>query len=223
MISRCSALTDQPSVDELGGPASRAARGASASRRAGRSCPACATSPWPKCHRQTRLTITRAVSGWSGSRQPVGQLQPAAPVRRQRRLRRRRRGRPGTAAATTWPGRQVVAADAGPATSADLRPRSRPSRTAAPGRPSPARPARRSQLLQPAGPSHGRRRLRPVSALSRSLQPARPRPVVVGLRARRLRPAAAERVLVPPGDLRERLHRLACCGRCRPGRSSPPA
>ena len=40
------------------------------------------TSPRPNRCSQTRLTITRAVSGLSGRREPVGQLQPAARRRR---------------------------------------------------------------------------------------------------------------------------------------------
>ena len=37
------------------------------------------TRPSPKCHCQTRLTITRAVSGFVCRRDPAGQLAPAAP------------------------------------------------------------------------------------------------------------------------------------------------
>ena len=66
MIRRCSALIDQPLGHERARPGGRAARDASAGRSAGRSRWACATSGAPKWCIQTRLTITRAVSGLSG-------------------------------------------------------------------------------------------------------------------------------------------------------------
>ena len=64
-MSRCSFLTDQPSSMKRRRPGSRATRDASAARRAGRSRSASAPGRWPKWCSQTRLTMTRAVSGLS--------------------------------------------------------------------------------------------------------------------------------------------------------------
>ncbi len=70
-------------------PASRAAPGASAARRGRRSRSAWRTMPRPKWCCQRRLTITRAVSGLSGSATQLRQRQPAAGAARRRRLDRR--------------------------------------------------------------------------------------------------------------------------------------
>ena len=63
MISRCIALRLQPSRDELGRPASRAARDGWAVRPAGRSRWRSRPGRVPKWYCQSRLTITRASAG----------------------------------------------------------------------------------------------------------------------------------------------------------------
>ena len=92
MISRCIGLRLQPSADELGRPASRAARdgdGRSPSRPKSLEV---ATSPRPKWYCQSRLTITRVGQRVVGPGQPAGQGRPPAG-----RVGRRRR------AARSWP------------------------------------------------------------------------------------------------------------------------
>ena len=66
MIRRCIALIDQPPSTNR--RASQSSRGGLAGRspRAPKLSVVC-TSPWPKCQRQIRLTITRLVSGCAGS------------------------------------------------------------------------------------------------------------------------------------------------------------
>ena len=66
MISRCSGLSRQPLGDELGGEPVEQLGVGRARRPACRSCSASGRCPRPKWCCQTRLAITRAVSGFSG-------------------------------------------------------------------------------------------------------------------------------------------------------------
>ena len=97
MCFRSRADRRRPSARPARAPASRAARGASAGRRGCRSRSAWPTIPRPKWCCQSRLTITRAVSGWSGRGQPLRQVEPrssassAAPASDARERRRHRR------------------------------------------------------------------------------------------------------------------------------------
>ena len=61
------ALTDQPPLDEPPGQPVEQLGLRRGARRAAPKLSGDRTSPWPKCHCQIRLTITRLVSGWSGS------------------------------------------------------------------------------------------------------------------------------------------------------------
>ena len=80
-ISRCIALRLQPCRDELDGqPVEQL--GCVGGAPALPKLSSVATMPAPKWCFQTRLTTTRAVSGWSGRGQPAGERQPPAGRRR---------------------------------------------------------------------------------------------------------------------------------------------
>ena len=87
-ISLCSALTSQPDSTKLDGQPVEQLRDASGSSPARRSPRSVSTMPRPKCICQTRLTNTRAVSGWRGSN---SQLREPEPVLRQRLVPREAR------------------------------------------------------------------------------------------------------------------------------------
>ena len=79
MMSRCSFLTDQPPSTKRSASQSSSSGCVGGSLRTPKSL-GVRTRPAPKWFSQTRLTITRAVSGLSALRDRLRQLEPAAAV-----------------------------------------------------------------------------------------------------------------------------------------------
>ena len=223
-ISLCMRFSCQPAGDELASPASRAIPGASAARRGGRSRSAVATMPRPKWCCQSRLTITRAVSGLSGRRDPLRQRQPPAGAV----------GSVAIAAATGLPPGETIAGKPGCTSAPVLASSPRSSRNVfggGPGRVGQAhRHRQRRRLLArrtPSAPSAAASsfaRSSAVSALAISASVTRDLRLGLGdeflLPAGRASPAACGGRPAPPARASRASPRTASCGAAPPSRRS---